>query len=762
MRGTIISVAMLGAFVTASCRQGPQAYVSRANRLFDAGKTDEAILNYKKAIQRDAKFGEAYYRLALAELKITNAREAYAALVTADRLMPDRADVKVTLANLLLLSYARDKSRPAGFYAQLNKLSDELIKRDPRSYDGFRIKAYLAWSDGKLNDAEGFFAKANTAKPMTPDLVVSWVQVLFGDGKEAEAEQLARQLIQAHKNSGTIYDVLYGHYRFQKRLAEAENALKMKVTNNPGELDYELQLAAFYAGTGQREEMTGVIKSLLNDPKTFPMAHLKVGDFYAALHDWPEALDQYQQGAKADATNRTIYLKRVADAWLSQGKGEEAAGVVGEILKQNPSDQAAQAVSASLLLKSGKPDQVQTGVNELQGLVDKDPQNAPLRFALARALLVKGERERARVQFQELLKERPRHIPSILALAELSLGRKDYPQALRYANDALSVNPRLAAARLIRATVLAAQNNYTEARTELNSLATDVPQDLEVQFELATLDLAEKKYPQAEIRLEGLYGKQKLKALTGLVEVYRAQGQLDKAIARLKLELGKSPDTFPIHSLLAGTFVEAKKYDLAVEEYKKMQLMGAKSAQLDFRLGQAYQLEGDVGKAVASYQEARELAPLDPLITASLADAQRQAGRDAEAMMNYRRVLTLDAENANVMNNLAYTLLDTGGSADEAQKLVEHALQKSPRDPHFADTLGMVYLKKNLRDSAAQVFTGLTQRYPGDPVFRYHYALALFQEGQAAKARTQLELALRNNPPDGLRKDIQNSLAKIR
>jgi predicted Zn-dependent protease len=123
-------------------------------------------------------------------------------------------------------------------------------------------------------------------------------------------------------------------------------------------------------------------------------------------------------------------------------------------------------------------------------------------------------------------------------------------------------------------------------------------------------------------------------------------------------------------------------------------------------------------------------------------------------------LLVLDPENANAMNNLAYMLLDTGAS-DEAQSLVQKALQESPSNPNFADTLGMVYLKKNLEGSAVQVFSGLTQRFPDNPVFRYHYALSLTQKGQRAKAKTELEAALSKSPPDELRKSIQSSLAKI-
>ena len=73
------------------------------------------------------------------------------------------------------------------------------------------------------------------------------------------------------------------------------------------------------------------------------------------------------------------------------------------------------------------------------------------------------------------------------------------------------------------------------------------------------------------------------------------------------------------------------------------------------------------------------------------------------------------------LNNLAYVLLDYEGAPDEAQRLVEHALQKSPKNPNLADTLGMVYLKKKLGDSA-----------------------------------------LHDSPPDALQRSIQTSLASIR
>jgi tetratricopeptide (TPR) repeat protein len=93
--------------------------VAKGNAFYEAGKYDEAIINYKKAIQKDAKFGEGYYRLGLAELKAGHSREAYGALTTASTLLPDRTDVKVTLADSLLSGYFSSKSRPVAIYTPI-------------------------------------------------------------------------------------------------------------------------------------------------------------------------------------------------------------------------------------------------------------------------------------------------------------------------------------------------------------------------------------------------------------------------------------------------------------------------------------------------------------------------------------------------------------------------------------------------------------------------------------------------------------------
>jgi predicted Zn-dependent protease len=147
-------------------------------------------------------------------------------------------------------------------------------------------------------------------------------------GQPAEGERLALELIKVRKDAAPIYDLLFLHYRSQNRLADAESIMRSKVDNNPREINFALELATFYAAAGKRNQIAEILQRLLDDPRTFPDARLRIGDFYAALNDWPEALRQYLEGAKVDSKNKIVYLKRIADGWLLQDKSEEAAAVV--------------------------------------------------------------------------------------------------------------------------------------------------------------------------------------------------------------------------------------------------------------------------------------------------------------------------------------------------------------------------------------------------------------------------------------------------
>src|ERR1700692_2518722 len=78
---------------------GATRYIERGNQFYATGKYEDATLEYRNAIKKDARSGEAYYRLGLAQLKLNHGNEAYEALSRSVALSPQNLSAKERLAS---------------------------------------------------------------------------------------------------------------------------------------------------------------------------------------------------------------------------------------------------------------------------------------------------------------------------------------------------------------------------------------------------------------------------------------------------------------------------------------------------------------------------------------------------------------------------------------------------------------------------------------------------------------------------------------
>jgi predicted Zn-dependent protease len=93
--------------------------------------------------------------------------------------------------------------------------------------------------------------------------------------------------------------------------------------------------------------------------------------------------------------------------------------------------------------------------------------------------------------------------------------------------------------------------------------------------------------------------------------------------------------------------------------------------------------------------------------------------------------------------------------AQRARQLSKSAL------PEISDTLGWIYLKKNLPDSAIQIFQELVAATPNQATFRYHLGMALSQKGDKVRALQELKKALQGSTSDQERKQIQALITRL-
>src|ERR1700722_16419964 len=104
-------------FFVASCSRDPKVqarrYVENGNKFYEKSKFKEASIMYRRALQKDLRYGEAYYRLALADIKLAAYGDAVRSLHRAVELQPENSDAVVKLADIYMLAIAQDRDHTA-------------------------------------------------------------------------------------------------------------------------------------------------------------------------------------------------------------------------------------------------------------------------------------------------------------------------------------------------------------------------------------------------------------------------------------------------------------------------------------------------------------------------------------------------------------------------------------------------------------------------------------------------------------------------
>jgi tetratricopeptide (TPR) repeat protein len=743
------------------CRTSKQGYVAKGNKFFEGGKYAEAALNYGKAIQKDQNYGEAYYRLGLADLKDKKFSPALDAFYRAVELLPNDVNAKEQLGGLALEYYMVDPHRSQRFYALVQQTSDQLLQKNPKSFEGLREKAYLAMTDGKQEEAIALFRKAMDVNPSDAVVTAVLVQNLLQAGKGAEGEKLALNLIARQKDYGHIYNVLYEWYLKQNRTADAENILKAKVANTPKNATSWLELAAEYAHEQKTKEMQATLQHLLDDPHDFPQGRLWVGDFYFRIRNYPEAIRYFEDGARnSKSDEKTLYEKRASQALLAAGKPDQASSAISQVVQENPKDKGARRAQAEILLHSGDPQKIEQAERELLDLATLLPNDPSIWFELGNAEELKGNLDQARARYLESLKRNANYLQARYALAKLGLTQKRPDDTLQQANEILKVRPNDPQARFLRAQALARTGNAASARTEFGRIQ-DFEHNSQAQLELGLLALSEKKYQEAEQIFSKLAAAGDPQAVAGLAQVYASQKHFDKALEVLGAGLKKSANSTLLLEQHGAIAAVAGQYEAATADFRKLISLEPNSAAARLKLAETLALKGDDHGALELYAEAAKMAPADLNAGLAFANALSRAHQVNQARTQFEGVLKQHPDDPLALNDMAYFLSESGGNLDQALGFAQRALQRVPEQPSFSDTVGCIYLKKGLNDSAIQIFGNLVKKYPNYTIFRYHLGMALLGKGDKKGARKELETALASHPSRQNEARIRELLGKI-
>jgi tetratricopeptide (TPR) repeat protein len=245
------------------------------------------------------------------------------------------------------------------------------------------------------------------------------------------------------------------------------------------------------------------------------------------------------------------------------------------------------------------------------------------------------------------------------------------------------------------------------------------------------------------------------------VETLAAQGHYDQAIQFLQTELAKNPTRTDLQMALGNLSVRAGNFDLAVAQFqavlKELPKDSKALGDVYFRLGVVLRRKGDVNGSIPVLSKAREALPGNTMIIDELALSLQSANRKPEAREAYEQAIKLAPTDGTALNNLAFLIAESSGDLDQALTYAQRAKQNLPNLSEVSDTLGWIYLKKNMSDNAMDIFQGLVNKTPGNSTYRFHLGMAYAQKGDKPKALKELQRALQSSP----QKDEENKIKDL-
>lgn len=717
-----------------------------------------------------------------------------------------------------------DYYRLQNSYKEAEGALTNAVKAAPKDASAYinRAGARLALNDekGAMEDVNA----AQKISPKDP--LVRYMQALFDyrAGNLVKARnglEVVNRAMPQHFQTNLLLGFI--SYRLGN-FVNTETYLSRILRAAPASEDVRLTLASAQLHLGRPQQALETMQPFLREEQKNPKVLAQAGDIYMSLQQFSKAQTYYRSAIEAEPKNAAIRtqlarsqlalgdvdraiveLQQVARievnpssadtllimSWLSKGNFDQALAAIDSLEKKNTKNPQAHNLRGLAYL--GKKD-AEKAEAEFRRALELQPTFAPAAENLANLKLRQGKPAEASRVYSQLLEHNPKSLEAMVALADLARFAKHAEESLAWLNKAVKVDPTAIPPRQRLVAQYLAANDMDKALVVASEITAKHPEDVDALHLLAQAHLAKHDFQNAiaaysritvlRPRLPGAFlelanaqmdagnppaareslqrvlelDPRNLGAKVALILVEAAEGKVDAALKRAAEMQLLYPNEAAGFILTGDLLMNKSRYTEAAANYEKAYAL-VKSGPVAMSWYRALRSAGKGAQAISPLADWVNRTPSDDTSRLFLATAYRNAGRMQDAQRQFDYLLSKDANNAMVLNEMAiaYQLQKD----PQALSFAERAYKQRPA-PAIADTLAMILLEKSDKQRALEILEKAIGSKTTNPEIRYHYAVALAQNGKNVKARQTLQELLAANKPFPQAAEARVLLARLK
>lgn len=729
---TLLMIAVAG------CSRSPEVQSARfmdaGKQLMQKGDAARALLEFKNAAQATPRNPDVYYQLGRAYVASGDWGKGVANLKRVLELNPKHEQARLMIAQLM--SYS---DQPSILKEAQDRLQ-ALLEDTPESPDALHTLALTELKLGDVNDAIQLLDRAMKGAPQELIIAVTLAQAKLQQQDAKGAEVVLKKACENLPKSANPVIVLGRFYLSQKRAAEAEAEIRRALTIDPNSADALFTLATLQDQTGHKQEAERTFARLSGLPgKAYKPTHAMYL-FQVGMRG--EAIREFEKLAKEDPSDR-MARTRLVTAYGAVGRQEDAGRVLAEVLKKNPKDMDALVQEAELLLATGKYGDAERDLNKV---LPFQPNSAELHYVKAQLHRARGQASTYRQELSEVLRLDPYLLAARLELARVSQGANDARSAVRILDEAPPSQRDLLAVLTERNWALWLSGDLREMRKGIDKGLSRV-QSIDLLLQDGLWKLRSGNPSGARASLEGALKKNPadLRALGALRTSYALEKRESTALQKVVEYAALQPKSAPVQDYLGFVLLAAGDRERAKAAFTAAKAADPQYIAADLALAQLDYADHRPGDAIARVKAILATDTGNVAARLWLGRLEVWQGNRQAALGDFQKVVDQDPNNAEALNSLAYLMGESGERTTEALKYAQKAQELMPEDPEYADTVGWILYRKALYPAALMQLQRAAS-HEGNPVWKYHLAMAYVKVGDLRRGRTALDAALKMNP----------------